>query len=238
MPVALKGIYHVVGMMTAAGAGSFGHERPVADATAVARFRAAGAVILGKRRPPSSPTGTLQFAYRDPTETRNPWSLDHSPGGSSSGSAAAVAARMVPFALGTQTVGSTIKPAGYCRIVGFKPTYGRISCAGVVPLAWSFDTVGIFCRHVEDAALGLSILSGFDPADLASVDLPTGSPSAVAETVPRLGVPWGLVQTATEGRCCVTWRGWCWRPGARVCMSASSPCPRPRETWPLRARLS
>jgi len=191
VPVALKDIYHVAGMVTAAGAGSFGHERPVADATAVARLRAAGAVILGK-------TSTTEFAYRDPTETRNPWSLDHSPGGSSSGSAAAVAARMVPFALGTQTVGSTIKPAGYCGIVGFKPTYGRVSCTGVVPLSWSFDTVGIFCRHVEDAALGLGILSGFDPADLASVDLPTGSPSVAAGTAPRLGIPWDLVQTATE----------------------------------------
>jgi len=86
---------------------------------------------------------------------------------------------MIPFALGTQTAGWTVKPAGYCGIVGFKPTYGRISCAGVVPGAWSFDTVGIFCRHVDDAALGLSILNGFDPADLASAV--AGDGIAVAE---------------------------------------------------------
>jgi len=102
------------------------------------------------------------------------------PRGSSSGSAAAGAARMVTFALGTQTVGSTIKPAGYCGIVGFKPTYGRISCAGVGPVAWSFDTVDIFCRHVEDVALGFSILNGFDPADLASV-VAGGHPAEVVE---------------------------------------------------------
>ena len=191
VPVAIKDIYHVAGMVTTAGAGSFAHERPDADATAVAKLRAAGAVILGK-------TSTTEFAYRDPTDTRNPWSIDHSPGGSSSGSAASVAARMIPFALGSQTVGSTIKPAGYCGIVGFKATHGRISCSGIIPLAPSFDTVGIFSRHVKDAALGLSILGGFDVADLASVEIRARPVRTIVGTFPRLGLPSSFVQTATE----------------------------------------
>jgi aspartyl-tRNA(Asn)/glutamyl-tRNA(Gln) amidotransferase subunit A len=192
VPVGVKDIYHVEGMVTTAGAMAFAHERPATDATAVARLRAAGAVLVGK-------TATTEFAYRDPAATRNPWNLDHTPGGSSSGSAAAVAARMSPLALGSQTVGSVVRPAGYCGTVGFKPTYGRLSRAGMVPLAWSFDTVGIFCRHTEDAALVFGILAGYDPADLASVDdatLPTSAPAG--DGPPSLGVPWRFLESADE----------------------------------------
>ncbi len=188
VPVGVKDIYHVAGTVTTAGAGAFAHERPAADATAVARLRAAGAVILGK-------TATTEFAYADPAETRNPWNLEHTPGGSSSGSAAAVAAGMIPLALGSQTVGSTLRPAAYCGVVGLKPTHGRISAAGVVPLAWSLDHVGIFARSVEDAALALSVLAGHDPADGFSAAVPPGDYLGALisfERPPRLGIPRGL----------------------------------------------
>jgi len=184
IPVGLKDIYHVAGMTTTAGAGPFAHEYPETDAASVTRLRHAGAIILGK-------TATTEFAYLDPAETRNPWNQEHTPGGSSSGSAAAVAARMVPLALGSQTVGSTLRPAAYCGVAGFKPTHGRISCRGVVPLAWSLDHVGIFCRSVADAALALQVLAGHDPGDPLSVREPVvdyvGALSA-ADRPPRLGL--------------------------------------------------
>ncbi|MBI4609895.1 MAG: amidase [Candidatus Rokubacteria bacterium] len=185
LPVGLKDIYHVAGMVTTCGAGPFAHEHPADDAETVGRLRQAGAVVLGK-------TATTEFAYLDPAETRNPWNPEHTPGGSSSGSAAAVAARMVPLALGSQTVGSTLRPAAYCGVVGLKPTHGRVSCRGVVPLAWSLDHVGIFSRSVTDAALGLQVLAGHDPRD------PFSSRESLADYVgalsraerpPRLALP-------------------------------------------------
>ena len=144
VPVGIKDIIGVAGMITTNGSGEFAHERPGADATCVAKLKAAGAVILGK-------TATTQFASGDPAPTRNPWNLEHTPGGSSSGSAAGVASGMMPLALGTQTGGSVLRPAAYCGIVGLKPTHGRISTAGVTPLAWSLDHVGVFARNVESA---------------------------------------------------------------------------------------
>jgi len=183
VPVGVKDIFHVAGMTTTAGAGAFAHERPTEDAESVARLRQAGAVILGK-------TKTTEFAYLDPADTRNPWNPEHTPGGSSSGSAAAVAARMVPLALGSQTVGSTLRPAGYCGVVGFKATYGRISCRGVLPLAWSLDHVGIFCRSVADAALVLQVLAGHDPGDPLSAREPTADYAFLKpQRAPRLGMP-------------------------------------------------
>jgi Asp-tRNA(Asn)/Glu-tRNA(Gln) amidotransferase A subunit family amidase len=118
----------------------------------VARLRAAGAIVLGK-------TATTEFAYRDPAPTRNPWNPAHTPGGSSSGSGAGVAARMVPLALGTQTVGSVLRPAAYCGVVGLKGTHGLVPSEGVVPLAWSLDHVGVLGRSVEDVALAFGIMS-------------------------------------------------------------------------------
>jgi len=165
VPVGLKDIYHVAGMVTTSGASGFAHERPQEDAVAVASLRHAGAVILGK-------TTTTEFAYLDPTVTRNPWNLEHTPGGSSSGSAAAVAARMIPFALGSQTVGSTLRPAAYCGVVGLKPTYARISTVGVTPLASSLDHVGVFARSVDDAALIFSVLAGVGAAASEPVNPP------------------------------------------------------------------
>ncbi len=153
VPVGIKDILHVAGMPTTAGAKAFAHSRPARDATAVARLRAAGAIILGK-------THTTEFAYRDPAPTRNPWDDAATPGGSSAGSAAAVAARMAPLALGSQTVGSVLRPAAYCGVVGLKGTHALVPVDGVVPLAWSFDHVGAFGRSVADAALALSVLAG------------------------------------------------------------------------------
>ncbi len=188
VPVGLKDIYDVAGMVTTSGAAAFAHERAQTDAAAVARLRQAGAVIFGK-------TATTEFAYTDPTVTRNPWNLEHTPGGSSSGSAAAVAAQMIPLALGSQTLGSTLRPAAYCGIVGLKPTYGRISTAGVTPLAWSLDHVGIFTRSVEDAALALAVLAGPESTDEFSAPVPVAVDAAAAGLrmrPPRLGIPRAL----------------------------------------------
>ena len=155
VPAGVKDIFDVAGMPTTGGAKAFAHTRPTADAVAVARLRAAGAIVLGK-------TVTTEFAYRDPAPTRNPWNHDHTPGGSSAGSAAAVASRMVPLALGSQTVGSILRPAAYCGVVGFKGTHGLVPVAGVIPLAWSLDHVGVLTRSVGDAAQAMSVLAGRD----------------------------------------------------------------------------
>ena len=153
VPVGIKDIFHVAGMTTTCGAAPAFHTFATEDATAVARLRAAGAIILGKAH-------TTEFAYFEPGPTRNPWNAAHTPGGSSSGSAAAVAARMAPLALGTQTVGSVLRPAAYCGVVGFKGTHGLIPTEGVVPLAWSFDHVGVFARAVADVVLTAGVLAG------------------------------------------------------------------------------
>jgi Asp-tRNA(Asn)/Glu-tRNA(Gln) amidotransferase A subunit family amidase len=177
VPIGVKDIFHVQGMPTTAGSRPFAHTRPAVDATSVARLRAAGAIVLGK-------THTTEFAFRDPAPTRNPWNPAHTPGGSSSGSAAAVAARMVPAALGTQTVGSVLRPAAYCGVVGYKPTHGLVPADGVIPLAWSLDHVGVFARSVADVALLLGVLTGrgLDP-------VPVGAP--------RLAIVPELLERAT-----------------------------------------
>jgi aspartyl-tRNA(Asn)/glutamyl-tRNA(Gln) amidotransferase subunit A len=168
VPLGIKDIFDVAGMPTTAGARAFAHTHPTRDSTAVARLRAAGGIMLGK-------THTTQFAFRDPAPTRNPWNRAHTPGGSSSGSAAAVAARMVPGAIGSQTVGSILRPAAFCGVVGLKGFHGLVPLDGVVPLAWSFDHAGPFARSVADAALILSVLG-----DVALEPMPV--------TAPRLAV--------------------------------------------------
>jgi Asp-tRNA(Asn)/Glu-tRNA(Gln) amidotransferase A subunit family amidase len=191
VPVGLKDIYDAAGLVTTSGAGPWAHRHPTADAVSVARLRAAGAVILGK-------VTTTPFALRDPTATGNPWNSGHTPGGSSSGSGSAVGSRMVPLALGTQTVGSVLRPAAYCGVIGFKPTHGRISTVGVTPLAWSLDHVGVLCRSVEDAALGLSIMAGHDPADPHSAAMPIEDyvGALAAPAAPRIGVLRPLLERA------------------------------------------
>ncbi len=153
LPLAVKDIFDTADLPTQMGSPIFAGNRPRVDAAAVALCRAAGAVVIGK-------TVTTELANMTAGVTRNPFNPAHSPGGSSSGSAAAVADFMAPLALGTQTAGSIIRPAACCGIVGFKPSFGRVPRAGVKPNAESMDTVGGFGRTVADAALLASVLTG------------------------------------------------------------------------------
>ena len=146
IPMGIKDIIDVKGMETKAGSEAYQEGVAQADADCVARLREAGAIILGK-------TVTTEFAFRNPSETRNPWNTDHTPAGSSAGSGAAVGDRMCLAALGTQTAGSVLRPAAFNGIVGFKPSLNDISTAGVVPLSWQLDHVGTLARTVEDAHL-------------------------------------------------------------------------------------
>ena len=152
LPVAVKDIFDTVDMPTAYGSPIYEGYRPPFDASSVALARAAGGVILGK-------TVSTEFAYFKPGKTANPHNPAHTPGGSSSGSAAAVADFMTPLAFGSQTVGSIIRPASYCGVVGYKPSYSLIDRTGVRPLADTFDTVGVLTRSVPDAAYFVSVLS-------------------------------------------------------------------------------
>ncbi len=152
VPFGVKDIIDTHDMPTAYGSPIHAGFRPNADAACVALAREAGAVMLGK-------TVTTEFALRHPGATTNPRHHVHTPGGSSSGSAAAVADCMVPVAFGTQTGGSIIRPASYCGVVGYKPSYGTINPTGVKPLANSFDTVGLFARCVDDCALVVGVLA-------------------------------------------------------------------------------
>jgi aspartyl-tRNA(Asn)/glutamyl-tRNA(Gln) amidotransferase subunit A len=184
VPVGLKDIFYTAGLRTAAGSRVYANFVPTYDATTVRRLREAGAVSLGK-------TVTTEFATADPSPTRNPWDTAHTPGGSSSGSAAAVAARMIPAALGSQTGGSTLRPAAYNGIVGLKPTYGRISRYGVIPVSWCLDHVGILARSVADAALVLQAIAGYDAQDAGALSAPVGNYVTAVERTeqpPRLGV--------------------------------------------------
>jgi aspartyl-tRNA(Asn)/glutamyl-tRNA(Gln) amidotransferase subunit A len=165
VPVGLKDIFYTAGMKTTACSRIFADFVPEYDATSVVKLKEAGAIILGK-------AVTTEFATSDPSPTRNPWNLAHTPGGSSSGSSVAVAVGMVPAALGSQTGGSTCRPAAYNGIVGLKPTYGRISRYGVIPVSWSLDTVGILVRTVDDAAVMLQAMAGHDPKDPGSSTQP------------------------------------------------------------------
>lgn len=158
VPVALKDIIDTRDMPTANGTPLHDGRQPKADAAVVAQLRQAGAVILGK-------TVTAELAVYSPGKTRNPHDPGRTPGGSSSGSAAAVASGMTPFAIGTQTAGSIIRPASYCGVFGFKPTHGTISRTGVLTQAPPLDTVGPFARSVEDLALITDTISAYDEKD-------------------------------------------------------------------------
>lgn len=163
IPIGLKDIVDTSDMPTTYGSPIYAGHRPKEDAICVQRLRAAGAVILGK-------TVTTQFAHRTPGKTANPHNPGHTPGGSSSGSAAAVADRMAPLAFGTQTGGSVIRPAAYCGVVGFKPSYGWTDFTGVKPLSASFDTLGYYVRSLDDLPivhdiLGTQHLPGADADD-------------------------------------------------------------------------
>ena len=153
LPLGVKDLFDTADMPTSYGSPIYAGHRPAADAAAVALCKEAGALVIGK-------TVTTEFAYFQPGPTRNPHHLAHTPGGSSSGSAAAVADHMVPLALGTQTAGSIIRPAAYCGVVGYKPSHGLITRAGVKSLSESLDTVGGFGHCVRDVALLGSVLTG------------------------------------------------------------------------------
>jgi aspartyl-tRNA(Asn)/glutamyl-tRNA(Gln) amidotransferase subunit A len=146
IPLGVKDIFDVHGMETRAGTAAYPARLAEADAECIAPLRRAGAIFLGK-------TQTTAFAYGDPAPTRNPWNLTRTPGGSSAGSAAAVADRMCLAALGTQTAGSVLRPASYNGVVGFKPTFGAIGTGGVIPLSWQLDHIGVLARDVVDAHL-------------------------------------------------------------------------------------
>src|SRR3954451_13208939 len=174
IPVAIKDIIATSDMPTTNGSAIYRHHVPAADAWVVERLRSLGATIFGK-------TVSTEFAWRHPGPTTNPWNRRHTPGGSSSGSAAAVAAGIVPLALGTQTLGSVIRPAAFNGVVGFKPSFGAIPRFGVHPLSPSLDHVGFFARRIDDVALALSLLAGVSDRDLHgrplagfTVDLDTG----------------------------------------------------------------
>ena len=158
VPVGIKDIIDTRDMPTENGCALHQGRTPRADARVVAVLREAGAVIMGK-------TVTTECAYFSPGKTRNPWNPEHTPGGSSSGSAAAVAASMVPLALGSQTNGSVIRPAAFCGVYGFKPTHGLIPRTGILNLSRTLDHVGVFARSLDDVALLAETLAGYDPAD-------------------------------------------------------------------------
>ncbi len=162
VPIGVKDIFHVTGFTTRAGSKLPSEVLQGAEAESVTALKNAGALILGK-------TVTTEFAYFGPGPTRNPHNPGHTPGGSSSGSAASVAAGLCPLTLGTQTIGSVVRPASFCGVVGFKPTYDRISKAGVIPLSPSFDHVGIFATNAGGAQLAASVLCrDWRPAELKS----------------------------------------------------------------------
>ena len=161
IPIALKELFHVEGVPTSYGSALI-KIVPDQDAASVRRLRAAGAIVVGLTRSHEWGWG-ITTQHPDGGGTRNPWNPARVPGGSSGGSAAAVAAGLVPLALGTDTGGSVRQPASYCGVVGFKPTYDRISRDGVLPLSPSFDHVGIMTRNAEDAAVALSVLAGDVP---------------------------------------------------------------------------
>jgi aspartyl-tRNA(Asn)/glutamyl-tRNA(Gln) amidotransferase subunit A len=191
VPIALKDLVDTAGVRTTAASGLFKDRVPAQDADIVRRLKAAGAVLLGKLNLHEfAYGGSSAISYFGPV--RNPWNVAYSPGGSSGGSAAAVAAQLCYAAIGSDTGGSIREPAGYCGIVGLKPTYGRVSTAGVIPLSWSLDHIGPMTSTVMDAALLLQSIAGYDPQDPAGIDLPVpdyAATIAASTSSLRLGIP-------------------------------------------------
>jgi Asp-tRNA(Asn)/Glu-tRNA(Gln) amidotransferase A subunit family amidase len=193
IPVAIKDIIATSDMPTTNGSPIYKDHVPAADAWVVERLRNLGATIFGK-------TVSTEFAWRHPGPTTNPWNREHTPGGSSSGSAAAVAAGIVPLALGTQTLGSVIRPAAFNGVVGFKPSYGAIPRAGVHPLSPSLDHVGCFARRVDDVAFALSLLGGSSDRDLHGRPVPAFDVSINGGLQPLDGPRLAIVRFAKWSR--------------------------------------
>jgi aspartyl-tRNA(Asn)/glutamyl-tRNA(Gln) amidotransferase subunit A len=199
IPYALKDIYDTGGIRTTCHSKLRVNNVPAADSEVAAKITEAGGVLLGK-------LATHEFAIGGPSfdlpfpPARNPWNADHVTGGSSSGSATAIAARMVRMAMGSDTGGSIRGPAAWCGLAGIKPTYGRVSRRGVFPLSWTLDHCGPLSRSVEDSAITLGILAGFDPADPASADVPVSNyvrdlDKGVSDL--RVGIPRAFFQGAS-----------------------------------------
>ena len=193
LPIAVKDVLTVEGMPSTAGSKILEGFIPPFTATSVKKLQQAGAIVIGK-------TNTDEFAMGSSTEnsaygrTMNPWDLTRVPGGSSGGSAAAVAARLVPAALGTDTGGSVRQPAAFCGVTGLKTTYGRVSRYGLIAFGSSLDTVGVLAQNAEDAALILSAMAGHDPLDATSADVPVTGRWSSSEAYRdlrglRIGVP-------------------------------------------------
>src|ERR1700722_7741817 len=191
IPRALKDNIDTAGIRTTAASELFKDRVPSEDAEVVRRLKNAGAILLGK-------TNLHEFAYGGSSSVsyfgpvHNPWALDRISGGSSGGSAAATATGLCFGSLGTDTAGSVRIPACYCGIVGFKPTYGRVSNRGVVPLSWTLDHVGPLCRTVEDVALMLGVIAGYDELDPSTAEVPVPdyrSPLKIETSKLRVGIP-------------------------------------------------
>jgi amidase len=202
IPIGIKDIIDTFDMPTTYGSSLYAGHRPETDAHIVARLRKQGAIVLGK-------TVSTEFAYLRPSRTRNPHDLRRTPGGSSSGSAAAVADCMVPVAIGTQTAGSTIRPAAFCGVVGFKPSYGLIDMVGVRPLAPSLDTIGIFSRDIDDARIVFEALAsartGFAPSQ--------STPRILVGELPGLGETYpAAFDVLTSVKAKLTLFGCAWEP--------------------------
>ncbi len=191
IPIALKDLVDTAGVRTTAACGVFKDRIPSQDAEIVRRLKAAGAVLLGKLNlHECAYGGSSVVSYFGPVH--NPWALEYMAGGSSAGSAAAVAAELCYMAIGSDTGGSIRQPAAYCGIVGLKPTYGRVSTRGVMPLAWSLDHLGPMTRTVMDAAVALQVIAGYDPEDTTSQDIPVPDYAATltdGTSSLRIGVP-------------------------------------------------
>ena len=187
IPIGIKDIIDTADMPTECGSPIHEGRRPDADATCVRRLRDAGATILGK-------TVTTEFAAFKPPVTRNPYDPTRTPGGSSSGSAAAVSSGMVPAAIGSQTAGSVIRPAAFCGVVGFKPSFGSIDIQGVKPFAPALDTLGVFARTVEDAALVARVI-GDMAGPMGQADVGNLSPPRIGLCRPR---EWSETDAATR----------------------------------------
>ena len=188
VPVGLKDIIDTEDMPTENGSALCVGRTPSRDAAVASMLRAAGAIVMGK-------TVTTEYATRTPGKTRNPHNPEHTPGGSSSGSAAAVAAGMVPLALGSQTGGSVIRPASYCGVFALKPTHGLIPRTGMFQLSRSLDHVGLFARTLEDLALGLEQVAGYDEGDPDSRPRSRVPYRAIAADAPPLEPVFAFVKT-------------------------------------------
>ena len=228
----MKDVFDTSWLPTEYGSPIYRGHRPRSDAALVSLLSAAGAVVVGK-------TKTSEFAFRHPSDTRNPLDLERTPGGSSSGSAAAVAARMVPLATGTQTAGSIVRPASYCGVLGFKPTFGVLPLAGALPTSASLDTAGLFARHVDDLELALTAASAA-PAGMASARAarpPDGAGEARARTsAPR---PRGSASCGSPGTGSIPLRATqsmtTWAPsGAPARSSRRRSCRSPSKRWSTR----